>query len=384
MNKNRELFDVEFDQGYLEKISGVREENRHLLPVFLTPRKKGMGLSKADFKDWWSGRRIPASRNGIKELQWKLDNIRLDELSEKSLGLSLSDHYWIRPSEGVRWEDVNFFDNEFSDDIGNLLITGDWNGGSFMSPDNTSDGVVKKRWKIINGERFLLKGSSSEFTQTEPFRELFASKIAKTLFGAKAKDLVVPYHLIRDITDQGPVVYSACPNFVTKDTEYVSFNQINGTYKKRNEISAFDYCKEFYGDKEYVLDLILILDYIVLNEDRHFGNFGLLRDSDTGNWAGPAPVFDTGSSLFHSSRVIRLSSVNCKPFRPKFDEQIKLIGVSKYYDEIKEVQKNHEQIFYDSFQDCFEDEARLDSMLKIVKEQIDSLLQGSLRKSDIF
>ncbi len=34
------------------------------------------------------------------------------------------------------------------------------------------------------------------------------------------------------------------------------------------------------------------------NEDRHFGNFGLLRDNRTGEITAPAPIFDNGLSLF--------------------------------------------------------------------------------------
>jgi hypothetical protein len=44
-------------------------------------------------------------------------------LLTKSCGLSLSDQYWIRPEgSSLRWEDINFFDNPFSEDIGNILL----------------------------------------------------------------------------------------------------------------------------------------------------------------------------------------------------------------------------------------------------------------------
>ena len=42
---------------------------------------------------------------------------------------------------------------------------------------------------------------------------------------------------------------------------------------------------------------MFILDYIMLNEDRHLNNFGIIRDVQTLNWIGTAPIFDTGESL---------------------------------------------------------------------------------------
>ena len=43
---------------------------------------------------------------------------------------------------------------------------------------------------------------------------------------------------------------------------------------------------------------MLVFDALIYNEDRHFGNFGLLRDNHSGKIIAPAPVFDNGLSLF--------------------------------------------------------------------------------------
>ena len=42
---------------------------------------------------------------------------------------------------------------------------------------------------------------------------------------------------------------------------------------------------------------MFILDYIMLNEDRHLNNFGIIRDFKTLNWISTAQIFDTGESL---------------------------------------------------------------------------------------
>ncbi|MDR2486333.1 MAG: hypothetical protein LBD12_00065, partial [Clostridiales Family XIII bacterium] len=43
---------------------------------------------------------------------------------------------------------------------------------------------------------------------------------------------------------------------------------------------------------------MLVLDAVIYNEDRHFGNFGVLRDNRSGKIIRPAPLFDHGLSLF--------------------------------------------------------------------------------------
>lgn len=382
MNRDKELFEVEMENGLAIKLSNLREENKHLLPVFLKPHRD-MGVSRKSFNEWWEGRRIPASRYGISKLNFTLNNMSLNKLAEKALGLSLSDQYWIRPSASVRWEEVNFFTNKFSEDIGKLLVEGNWNNGSLVSPDNTSDGVVKKKWKIINGKRCLLKGSSNIITQPQPYREVFASKVAQILFKTFDPSMVVPYWITVEDEKAGSRAYSVCENFITPDTEYVSFNQINAFYKKENKMSQFQFCRSFYGDKAFVLDLMLILDYIVLNEDRHYGNFGMIRSAITGEFLGPAPVFDTGSSLYYDSTRLNVESVESKPFHKSFSQQIKLVATSYYRGPIQEVKDNINHIFRTAFSGSPEGSERLTSMLNSVNKQLDSLLTNSVQSSGI-
>lgn len=77
---------------------------------------------------------------------------------------------------------VNFFDNDFSEDVGDILFgkAKDSENISLNSPDNTSDGCLKKRWKIINKKRCLLKAGSLPYEQ-QPFNEAIASLIMDKL-----------------------------------------------------------------------------------------------------------------------------------------------------------------------------------------------------------
>lgn len=46
------------------------------------------------------------------------------------------------------------------------------------------------------------------------------------------------------------------------------------------------------------LEYQILSDFIITNTDRHFNNFGVLRDSATLKFSGMAPIFDSGNSLF--------------------------------------------------------------------------------------
>ena len=51
-------------------------------------------------------------------------------------------------------------------------------------------------------------------------------------------------------------------------------------------------------------DMMLMVDFVITNTDRHFNNFGVLRDADTLSFIGPAPVFDNGNSLFYKQDYV--------------------------------------------------------------------------------
>ena len=61
-------------------------------------------------------------------------------------------------------------------------------------------------------------------------------------------------------------------------------------------------CLEYYDSRgpafsEHIRSM-LVFDALIYNEDRHFGNFGVLRDNHSGEIIAPAPIFDNGLSLF--------------------------------------------------------------------------------------
>ena len=211
MHKDNPVAALEIDEasGVISAIGEVYAEEH--IPLGITV-KRGR-IERSELNDWWKGRAIPASRSGIKTVLEDLQIATTQRLLEKCLGLSLSDQYWICPqSRNLKWSEINFFENNFSDDMGNILF-GKVSSGemilndeiSLMSPDNTSDGWLKKKWKIINGKRCLIKGGSGAIQQ-EPYNEVIASKIMERLDIPHVK-----YSLIME--EEYP--YSICEDFIT-------------------------------------------------------------------------------------------------------------------------------------------------------------------------
>ena len=376
MHKDNPVAALEIDEasGVISAIGEVYAEEH--IPLGITV-KRGR-IERSELNDWWKGRAIPASRSGIKTVLEDLQIATTQRLLEKCLGLSLSDQYWICPqSRNLKWSEINFFENNFSDDMGNILF-GKVSSGemilndeiSLMSPDNTSDGWLKKKWKIINGKRCLIKGGSGAIQQ-EPYNEVIASKIMERL-----DILHVKYSLIME--EEYP--YSICEDFITPQTELISAWYVMQTEKKPNHISVYQHyvnCCEKLGIPKIKesLDQMMVVDYLIANEDRHQNNFGVIRDVKKLNFIGSAPLFDSGTSLWFDKptpMIGRTAKLQCKPFKNTHEEQIKLVSSFEWLDisKLNGIEEEFRELVRASI---FIDNIRCDAICKAMKERVNSL-----------
>lgn len=325
MHKCFAVAELVFDEttGEIIKTGSVYDAER--LPVGV--KERNGRADRSLLNEWWLNRSIPNTRSGIRNVLDTLEINNTQVLPLRSYGLSLSDAYWILPEgSNINWYDLNFFENAFSEDVGDVLLFGQVRNietFNFNSPDNTTDGYLKKRWKIINGKRCLIKGGSN-LERQQPFNEVIASKIMDRLGIDHA-----PYSILWE--DDEP--YSVCEDFVTRDTELISAWRIMQTQKKDNSTSVYQHfvnCCKSLGAPDVVpaLDRMIVLDYIIANEDSHLNNFGLLRNAETLEWLGFAPIYDSGSSLGYNSLLSQIhteKNITCKPFKRRHDEQVKLV-----------------------------------------------------------
>lgn len=205
-----------------------------------------------------------------------------------------------------------------------------------MTPDASSNGWLKKKWTIIDGKRYLAKAGSVPLLQ-QPYNEVAASQIMQGL-GIEH----VEYKLL--IEDGRPL--SLCKNFVDTETEFVPANLIRSVLPKSkndNEYTHFVKCAEKLEipNVKELLDNLLTIDFLIENTDRHYGNFGFIRNVNTLKFTGPAPVFDSGTSLWCEALNTEIGSwQKVMPFKETHKEQSRLIN--SFNINCNELEKVHE------------------------------------------
>lgn len=355
MNKNTEILVAEYDSanGVFSEIYEVYNIDYapYILKSFYVENELNDTPFRTNLSEWFKGRGIPSWRDKLDLLLHRLNINAPSELLDKAFGLSLSDQYWIKPYDWeVKYDDINFFDNDFeysefleaSLSKNSRIIA---NEKSLKTPNNTTDGMLKKAWIIENDTRYLLKGGyKNELLQ--PFNEVLASEICRRLGFDH-----VPY----TIDTYKDLIVSKCPCFINKDTEFITCYQIKNDMKKHNNEEDYeDYINilEENGieSARIKLENMYILDFLIMNEDRHLNNFGIIRDVSTLKWLDVAPIFDNGQGLkieYYDEEELHISGEGRLFYEVKsFNEIIKVVkdlkridirkldGIVEWFDEL--------------------------------------------------
>ena len=163
------------------------------------------------------------------------------------------------------------------------------------------------------------------------------------------------------------------------------------TQKRDNDVSVYRHylnCCEALEVPEiaHSLDQMLVLDYLIANEDRHQGNFGLLRNVDTLAWIGAAPVFDSGSSLGYdklASQILSGKGIECKPFKRIHEEQLKLVTSFDWivFEQLKDIGAVMRSVF-DTAGEYVED-ARKNAIITAFRRRLEYLEQIAGNRNQI-
>lgn len=269
-------------------------ENKALLPL-------GFECSEQGLESWIKHRSVPKNRAYMDNLLSKcnLSPNRPLGVVYFSKGLSLNDVYWVVPEDFCgSFNDVNLYDNRFSRVLSYIAFTGygsSLKSSLFSSPEFTTNGMLPKCWRRINGKIELYKGSTSGFANAgyESYSEFYAFQIAKEMeFDA----------LVYNLNKWKGNLCSTCRLFTSK--EY-SFVPVGNLVKKGGFEAVQSFYKSLGKEFEKSLNDMLVFDAIIKNTDRHYGNFGFLVNNKTNKIENPAPLFDHGNSLYN------LASLEC-------------------------------------------------------------------------
>ena len=204
-------------------------------------------------------------------------------------GLSLTDVYWIKLNrENVSFDDLSLFRHSLSGAFANVSLNGrslTVQNAELLKPgdaagDISTQGVAPKAWIREDGSFFLLKNGDERDVKAE----LLASKIARC-FRAES----VAYE---PSTFEGKPVSRS--RIITSEEESLIPMEAVDVYCVNYELDrdAFVLKKDAYS-----YHMMNLIDYLVGNTDRHWGNWGFLVNNDTNKLEKLYPLMDFNKSF---------------------------------------------------------------------------------------
>jgi len=247
------------------------------LPLFLK--------NFTDLESWLETRAIDAHRANSRLLKKALRLAERDDINTvlHVNAATITDNYWIRPiGSNLSYSDVKFNNDYFS----NLALRGSYTSFNRVAtskhtstPELTNIGSFEKCWKLKDGSWWLYKTANHK----ELFSELFIYTLG-IMLGMNMAEYKRGEECIisRDFTNSASVNLEHANSFMGDNEKY------EDVISKLQQL-----CPQ--AIPEYIK--MIFLDTIVANPDRHTSNFGLLRDVNSGELLGLAPIFDHNMAL---------------------------------------------------------------------------------------
>ena len=275
-------------EGFCCQIISVNEDYRYLLPL-------GMSADGEGVLAWLKSRVIPQNREFVDKILsvYGLTHNNIPGIIQLCKGLSLNDSYWItEPDFKGKFANYNLFENSFYKALSLIAYTGYGSvkpSGFSSSPEFTTNGMLRKGWRRMDGRIKLYKGGTSGAANTgnEPYSEFYASQIA---------EVMELDHVSYTLSKWKGTLCCVCELFTDIDHSFVPMWRF---CKTRSIKEVAEYLRKL-GDKyfEAFCDM-MIFDALIYNTDRHLNNFGLMIDNKTNQPYAFAPIFDNGLSLFN-------------------------------------------------------------------------------------
>ena len=241
------------------------------------------------FKDWIENRRAPSNRQHIEKLLKRCNCYDLEGFLQVTNAATLNDTFWVRPAKShLSWNNVSLFQNPFDDVVARIAFEGGLYGEHFStaSPEFSTDGTFAKCWTRLDNQIFLMKRGSEGGANAglEPYSEMYASQLAAVFCPDSVPYDVVNYHEKKA---------SKCPLFTNEQYGFAP------TYKCIGVEAGIAQTLQYFSSigSENAFRRMLVLDALIVNTDRHKGNYGILFQTDTLQPIKMAPVFDHNQSL---------------------------------------------------------------------------------------
>lgn len=317
---------IDASSGVILRVS--KPVNPELLPL-------GGNTDAEKLRSWWQRRAVPVGQGKIMRILERAGISSTQEYLVKNWGLSLTDHYWIKPLDfAFGWDQVNLFHNTFIDPVGDMQFSEAIGGtvelpANAFSPSSTLQGDLRKKWIIQDDKRFLVKANHGNNSH-ESLNEM----VATLLHYKQQKQPYVRYSPFR--IEDNSQLFCICESFTSDKLELVSAYDVIESKKRPNDVSYYDHFIQLcvqHGLRETTvrnfLEYQILTDFIITNTDRHLRNIGVLRDTNTLQFVAMAPIFDSGNSMFCQDPLLPLTddltNIKVNSFRAKEIDLLKYV-----------------------------------------------------------
>ena len=175
---------------------------------------------------------------------------------------SLTDIYWVKyEGESVSFAEINLYDNHLSNTFIDIALKGRQYTveNKYLARDLATNGCYPKAWKRMEGGFTLLKDGGGHAVE----RELLASRICRCF--------AVSQVLYEEGTFDGERV-TVSENITSKEFSIASMEALE-IYLQNHEKDTKEYILKLDKYNYYMMNIV---DYLVGNTDRHWGNWGVL------------------------------------------------------------------------------------------------------------
>lgn len=288
MHKNDKCGTILFDEN-IGRITEYHDDRNGLSPY----------LGNCDIKKiqkWWEMRAVPASRATMQQVINNANCLNTEVYLAKNLGLSMTDTYWIKPS-GI---DLSFDNVKFANLAAYSHGKIPYHNATSYDPNASLGGQMEKYWDLMHKTPILVKESYKYYGQ-QSINEVFASIV----HSRQPSNVEFVRYTAEMTEDRG--VQCKCPAFTSENIELLSAYEMVESRKIQNSQALYDeyinICVENgidYNQIQEFMDYQTMTDFLITNTDEHLLNFGVLRDPNTMKLIDPAPIFDSGNSMFYS------------------------------------------------------------------------------------
>ena len=310
-------------------------------------------------------RKAPKHRRHIQQLMERYNCDDLEGFILVTRALSLNDTFWVRPADAtILWRDVSLYTNEFNELISRAAFDGTLSetAMSSTSPEFGTDGFYAKCWIRDDSGVYLYK-SGSVLHVIEPVSEFLASQAAA---------IICPDSVMYDMKYHHGTLVSQCSLFTSEE---IGLAKASNLFKSEQTIPELLQYFNTLGSGDQFRRMC-ILDALIFNSDRHYGNFGILFDTSDMRPLRMASIFDHNQSLFPDLDNGQLAKPDwyLEKCRPRLGKSFVLTAQKLLTDEIRSDLRQMISFSFIQHPVIKAEQERLDALSMIVRKQVEKIL----------